>query len=94
MENKIELKFSNSITRLAGNPYGAEIYNNQVKEKIDYNMQNIIIFPEYIEDIAISFVQGFTFEIFNEISKDEFYRYFDIYGSGKVKEKFRKAIYY
>ncbi|WP_154826776.1 hypothetical protein [Clostridium butyricum] len=92
--NKIELKFSNTITRLAGNPYGVQVYSEQVKSRIEYNKINIIVFPKYIEDIAISFVQGFTLDIFNSISKDEFYNYFNIVGSEKVQEKFRKAIFY
>ncbi|NFH89717.1 hypothetical protein FDA33_05785 [Clostridium botulinum] len=94
MKNIIELKINNSITRLAGNPFGVEVYTDQAKQKIDYNKENVIIFPLSIEDIAISFVQGFTLDIFNTISKDEFYKYFVIEGNEKVKEKFRKAIYY
>lgn len=94
MENIIELKFNNTITRLAGNAFGNSTYINQVRDKINYNYTNIIIIPNYIEDIAISFVQGFTDEIFEEISKDEFDKYFIIKANDKIVNKFKKSVYF
>lgn len=94
MTNKITLSFPTTINRLAGNHFGVEIYNDQVKEKINYSKKNIIIIPEYIEDVAISFVQGFTQEIFNKIKKDEFTNYFEIQANDKVRNKFIKSIYF
>lgn len=94
MENIIELRFNNTITRLAGNAFGKSTYTNQVKDKINYDHINIIIIPNYIEDIAISFVQGFTDEIFEEISKDEFDKYFIIKANDKIVNKFKKSVYF
>ena len=94
MENRIVLTITNSISRLAGNTLGREIFINQVKDKIDYSKINIIVMHETIEDIAISFVQGFTQEIFNKIHKDEFSNYFKIQGNQKVVDKFMKAVYF
>lgn len=94
MTNKITLNFPTTINRLAGNHFGVETYNNQVKENINYSKKNIIIIPEYIEDVAISFVQGFTQEIFNKIKKDEFDNYFEIQAKDKVRNKFIKSIYF
>ena len=37
MENRIVLTITNSISRLAGNTLGREIFINQVKDKIDYS---------------------------------------------------------
>ncbi|GAA0825231.1 hypothetical protein [Clostridium tertium] len=94
MENIIELKFNNTISRLAGNAFGKSTYINQVKDKINFNDTNIIIIPDYIEDIAISFVQGFTYEIFEKISKDEFNKYFIIQADDKIVNKFQKSVYF
>lgn len=69
--NKINLVFDKQLTRLAGNPFGAEIYDSQVKDKIDWNNKNEIIFPNQINRIAISFIQGFTKEILKKIDKNE-----------------------
>lgn len=71
MNNNIDLEFNKSITRLAGNPYGREVFNNQVKDKIDYNKINILNFPDNIEKIASSFVQGFFAEIVAKIGYEQ-----------------------
>ena len=61
--NKIELSFKKDIKGLAGNDYGYEIYCKQVANKIKWDDINTIIFPKYIERIAISFIQGFCRDI-------------------------------
>ncbi|MGL5379020.1 hypothetical protein [Clostridium sp.] len=94
MNKRIELKFNNSITRLAGNEYGQDIYNKQVKDEIDFQGINIIVIPRHIEDIAISFVQGFICEILNHISKDEFNEHFVIEANEKIVNKFKKSVYF
>lgn len=65
--NKIELKFNKADTRLAGFPYGRKIFDEQVENKINYNDKITIIFPDQIEKIASSFVQGFFAEIVKNI---------------------------
>ncbi|MBZ9608618.1 hypothetical protein G9F73_012445 [Clostridium estertheticum] len=94
MDIKIELKFTKSISRLAGNSYGQEIYNKQVKDLIDFSGKNLIIIPSHIEDIAISFVQGFTYEIFEKISKDMFFEHISIDANEKIRNKFMKAAFF
>lgn len=69
--NKINLEFDKMLTRLAGNMYGSEVYNDQVKNKIKWEEQNQIIFPDRIDRIAISFIQGFSKEIVKKIDKNE-----------------------
>lgn len=59
MNNEIRLCFDKKTTRLAGNPYGRSVFGEQVEDKINYDTINIIIFPENIEKVASSFVQGF-----------------------------------
>lgn len=56
---KINLEFPKSETGLAGFPYGEAVYNEQVKNKISFEDEIEIVFPEQIEKVASSFVQGF-----------------------------------
>lgn len=72
MKNRIELEFHRADTRLAGNPYGKEVFIAQVREKIDYTMLNTIVFPENIEKVASSFVQGFFEEIIKNVGYEKF----------------------
>ena len=69
---KIELTFGKADTRLAGNPYGKEVFRSQVKGVLDYNDKNVIVFPASIEKIASSFVQGFFSEVISEIGFGRF----------------------
>lgn len=92
--NKIELKFDNTITRLAGNPYGQRVFNEQVKNFIDYNDINLLVFPKTIENIAISFVQGFSKGILENISIEEFSKKIKIEASEKIKNNFYKYLTY
>lgn len=55
----INLEFPKSETRLAGFPYGENVYQNQAKEKISFDGEITIVFPNQIEKVASSFVQGF-----------------------------------
>ena len=76
MENNIiELKFDKTISGLAGNNYGYEEYKKQIKDKFNYDKKNIIIFPEQIKKVAISFVQGMFKDILKEIDKNEIEEY-------------------
>lgn len=67
MENKIELVFDKATTRLAGNPYGRAVYNEQIAGKIDYEKMNVIYFPDNIEKVASSFTQGLFAEIIENV---------------------------
>lgn len=55
---KIELKFDKLLTSLAGNKFGAEVFENQVVN-VKYDEKYEIIFPERIKYVATSFIQGF-----------------------------------
>ncbi len=72
---------------------GISTYSN-IKGNINYSKYNIINFADNIEDISISFVKGFTKEIFKKIKIDEFNTYFKIEGRPRVRDKFYKSIYY
>ena len=69
---EIVLQFNKADTRLAGNSYGRKVFEDQVRDKIQYNQKNIIIFPNNIEKVASSFVQGFFAEIVKMIGYEKF----------------------
>lgn len=60
---KINLTFPKSETGLAGFPYGETVYNEQARNIISFDGEIEIIFPNQIEKVASSFVQGFFAEI-------------------------------
>lgn len=66
-ENRIELHFDKSDSRIGGFPHGQEVYNEQVKNRIDFSRKNIIVFPKEIVKVASSFTQGFFLEIVKQI---------------------------
>ena len=59
----IALKFDKTLSGLAGYEYGKDIYKEQVKDKINFKQKTCIEFPDNIQRIASSFVQGFFEEI-------------------------------
>ncbi|RHS23354.1 DUF4325 domain-containing protein [Clostridium sp. AF12-19] len=67
MSLKIELVLDKTVTRLAGYELGKKIFNEQVKEKINYNEKTIIVFPNNITKLASSFIQGFFGEMVEKI---------------------------
>lgn len=64
--NMIEIKVEKSLSNLAGNRFGRQVFSEQIKDKLDENKTNIIVIPSRIDDIASSFVQG----IYSEISEN------------------------
>ncbi len=55
----IDLQIDKAFTHIAGYDYGELIYNEQVKPFFNGSDRLEIRFPNHIEGIAISFVQGF-----------------------------------
>lgn len=93
--NEINLIFDKSITELHGNDYGQDIYCKQLEGNINWNDKNIIIFPNTIEGVAISFAQGLSKSIFEIISKSEFLERFDIQAKSEYLEnRIKKNILY
>lgn len=70
VENKINLVFRNTVTNLAGNRLGNEVFCDQVKDRIDEDKLNIVVFPVVIEDIASSFIEGFYKYLAEKYGKD------------------------
>ncbi|WP_341323504.1 hypothetical protein NSQ62_08505 [Solibacillus sp. FSL H8-0523] len=65
--NNFELDLDKTITKLAGNQLGRYIFQEQLKEEIDYKKEITITFPDRIDTIASSFIQGFFEEIVQNI---------------------------
>lgn len=90
----IELNFPKSETRLAGFPYGVSVYKQQVASLISFDDVTIIKFPNQIEGVASSFVQGFFSEIIKAIGYKEINQKIIIQtGSEKLTESIKKNIY-
>ena len=70
MEQTIKLVFKNDLTKLAGNAFGKNTYETQVKDVVDFNASITFEIPAQIDRIASSFVQGFFDEIVKEIGVD------------------------
>lgn len=86
-KNIIELEFDKTIAGLAGNDYGYEEYKKQMMEKFNYEKMNIIIFPNQITKVAISFVQGMFSDILKKIKKNEIEKYVTIKSSSEQLSK-------
>ena len=64
-EQRIALEIKDkSLTKLAGNSYGRKLFNEQVNGKIDLEQPFVIEFPEQIDYLASSFIQGFFGKIY------------------------------
>ena len=78
-EQKIVLILKDkTLTKLAGNPFGRELFQEQVKDKVDLNQRFLNVLPEQIDYLATSFVQGFFGEIYKQIGRDGMEKNFDI----------------
>lgn len=78
-EQKIALEIRDrSLTKLAGNSYGRKLFSEQVDGKIDLDQPFTIEFPEQIDYLASSFIQGFFGKIYTEIGREGMEKNFDI----------------
>lgn len=78
-EQRVTLEIKDkTLTKLAGNSYGRKLFEEQVDGKIDLNQPFEIKFPEQIDYMASSFIQGFFGKIYTEIGRDGMEKNFDI----------------
>lgn len=61
----IYLVFPKDITRLVGYNYGKHTYDMQLKDEISPDEITYIVFPEQIEKVSSSFLEGLFEDIFN-----------------------------
>lgn len=93
MDNVIILKFDKTLTGLAGYDFGTETFEEQVEGKIDYMRKIEIVFPDNIERIASSFIQGFFEKFIEKIGVSGIEQQIDIKSSKKdMKETIIKNL--
>ena len=73
----LEIK-DRSLTKLAGNIYGRKLFDEQVDGKINMNEPFVIVFPDQIDYLASSFIQGFFGKIYTEIGREGMEKNFDV----------------
>ena len=90
--NKINLVFDQTLTCLVGNQFGYNIYLKQIKENLNEE-KNLIIFPNEIERVAISFVQGMFRDLIAKYGKEDIFKYLDISAKDeKIRNKIIESI--
>lgn len=70
MPKTFTLEIDRTVTKLSGNKLGRSIYGQQVQPTVDFKSEMTFIFPEWIDFLASSFIQGFFYEIVKEIGID------------------------
>ena len=70
--NRVVLEFDPYLNCVAGTGYGAEVYNSQVKGKLNFNEKAVIEFPERIKTASSSFIGGFLGALIEDIGKEKY----------------------
>lgn len=92
-KNIINLEFDKMITNLSGNRLGVKVFKDQVKDKFVAEKQNEVVFPQQIEDIASSFIQGLYSEISEKYGKIEAQNFLILTSkNNKAQEKIEESI--
>jgi hypothetical protein len=89
VDNIIKLKFEKSLEGLAGYEFGMETYKNQVENRINFDQKITIVFPDNIQRIASSFIQGFFENIVQHIGVSGVEKNIEI---NSTKEELKKII--
>lgn len=89
----INLIFDGSMTRVAGNPFGRKVYNEQIKDQMDLSTKNKIVFPDTVNGVSISFVQGLMYEIVTERGRSYFKNHFELFSNNeKLNDKLQRSV--
>lgn len=90
----IKLSFSKNPSGLAGNDAGQKVYAEQIAPFLSgYNGDTsiVIVFPDYVERIAISFIQGLTKSLADQYGRSALSRMISFRTSNSVlSEKIAK----
>lgn len=84
---KIELRFDKKFTHIAGNDYGYEIYCDQIRDFFDGKEKLEIWFPDYIEGVSISFVQGLIKDMLKIVTKDKLLGLIELHSNSDFLDK-------
>lgn len=86
--SKVNLVFDRNIIYLGGEQLGRMVYNEQVRNNIDFSDNKIVIvFPEHVQQLTSSFVQGFFYEIKNKLGLEGIQKKVFIEDGGKDFKK-------
>lgn len=92
-QNRIELKLNQTLDILTGNPYGVEVFNEQVKDKLIPGEVCTIVFPAFLNYVSSSFVQGFCSYLFDKFGRNNIYEILKFECDNKeVEEQIKEAI--
>lgn len=67
---RVVLRFDKTLTKLAGNQFGRNLFEEQIKGVVDLSQPFVIEIPKQVDYLATSFVQGFFGEIYKKIGAD------------------------
>ena len=91
----IKLILDNSRSTVSGNPYGQDVYRDQVSSSFKEEKQIVVIIPEHITIVGMSFFQGFIHDIAEEYGISNVKKHLTIKSPHKrVMNRFEDAIKY
>lgn len=91
--NEIKIRLhDNSIDRLVKYEFGKRLYHEQVKHKLNEKQKNVIIIPDNIKNVSISFVKGLLDDIVTNWGREYFINNFQVRGPKLVVSKIYLAI--
>lgn len=92
-ENRIELKYDKLVTNLTGNKLGRREYKKQIESNLEYDKMNIIVFPDQIDDVGMSFFQGLCQELLNRFGRKNVKEYIRVQSiHSEIVQKFDKIL--
>ena len=71
MAKTVKMNVDKDLRCLAGFEYGKHLWLQNVDKEYDGTEVIEVVFPEYIEALAVSFVQGFYTRPFNLVGKEK-----------------------
>ena len=77
----------NSVISLSGRPFGIEIYNTQIANKIEGEKEVVLEFPAQIMSFASSFPQGLLASEIEKLGLENVKKKFKIYSEFEGLEK-------
>lgn len=88
MANIIYLEIEDkTISRLAGNTFGRRLFDEQVANKYQEDEQMTIVFPRDIQDVAVSFIQGFFKKLVDSMGRDKVLEMVKIDACARVQKR-------
>ncbi|MCL2572181.1 MAG: hypothetical protein FWE11_07225 [Defluviitaleaceae bacterium] len=74
-KEKIMLEFENKYSKIGDFDYGKDIYEQQAKDRVVFDGENIIAFPDYVDFVSPSFIQGFIAVPIGNVGKENVLEY-------------------